>query len=649
MKKIRKLGKIGLETINDNVLLVGFILTSVLNDFILRSLTVGNIFRIRPIITSIALLLIYGVIAVLISGKRRNYLYVVFSGLFAILNAANYMYYSHFNSFISVGAISQSKHLSEMKNSVLQTLNIKVILFIIPTLIFYLFYKKLKKDGYFEHQDIEYSIKRELMSPFMAGVILLLITATTLNGTDISRLTKQWNREYLVEQFGIYTFSAADLIKAATVPRTIKADYGDFDKDIIALVNENKDKKQENKYTDILEGKDLYVIHYESVQNFAMDLEFDDGPATPFLNKLSNESLFFNNFYPQHSIGTSSDSELTFSTSLYPINNRTVFIDHADKEFSTLQKLLVDKGYYTVSMHGNNGDFWNREMMHPNLGYKDFISKKDYIIDEEVGLGLSDKSFYKQSVEKLKTIKETEKTPVMATLISLSHHYPFDQLDVYGDFDTGHLEGSEISNYLKSINYADQALEAFFIEMDEAGLLDNAAVLIYGDHHAKISETDFERLYNYDENSQTYKGKQDEDYIHMNNAYLRQVRKTPLLIWTNDKSLIEKNEEIIGMIDVMPMLANMLNIDNPYQLGNDIFNIEDNDVIFPDGSFINKDIYYSAAELKVYSTKDNELIMEEKDFDEEMLSKIEKNEAKLDLSSSIIENDLIQYYNNYFE
>lgn len=51
---------------------------------------------------------------------------------------------------------------------------------------------------------------------------------------------------------------------------------------------------------------------------------------TPFLKKLSLESLFFNNFYPQHSLGTSSDSEFTFSTSLYLINNRKVFIDHAD-------------------------------------------------------------------------------------------------------------------------------------------------------------------------------------------------------------------------------------------------------------------------------------------------------------------------------
>ena len=61
-------------------------------------------------------------------------------------------------------------------------------------------------------------------------------------------------------------------------------------------------------------------------------------------------------------------------------------------------------------MHANTGDFWNRNNMYKALGYDDFYSKESYVIDETIGLGLSDKSFFRQSVEKIEKIKETKKT-----------------------------------------------------------------------------------------------------------------------------------------------------------------------------------------------------------------------------------------------
>ena len=68
---------------------------------------------------------------------------------------------------------------------------------------------------------------------------------------------------------------------------------------------------------------------------------------------------------------------------------------------------MKEKGYYTFSMHANNADFWNRRAMHESLGYDKFYSKETYKTEGEemIGLGLSDKSFFKQSVEKLKKIK----------------------------------------------------------------------------------------------------------------------------------------------------------------------------------------------------------------------------------------------------
>src|SRR5574344_1948775 len=95
------------------------------------------------------------------------------------------------------------------------------------------------------------------------------------------------------------------------------------------------------------------------------------------------------------------DTELTFNTSLLPASSGTVFVSYWDRLYSySTQNLLKQKGYYTFSMHGNNCTMWNRNNMYPSLGYDKFYCYKDaYNIDDVIGIGLSDKSFFRQSTD----------------------------------------------------------------------------------------------------------------------------------------------------------------------------------------------------------------------------------------------------------
>ena len=72
-------------------------------------------------------------------------------------------------------------------------------------------------------------------------------------------------------------------------------------------------------------------------------------------------------------------------------------------------------------MHGDRAGFWNRAHMYPALGFERFVSKKDYEVDEVFGLGLSDGSFFRQSLAML----EAQERPFYAFLVTLSSHYPF--------------------------------------------------------------------------------------------------------------------------------------------------------------------------------------------------------------------------------
>ena len=124
------------------------------------------------------------------------------------------------------------------------------------------------------------------------------------------------------------------------------------------------------------------------MQNVLINLKISGKEITPNLNKLTKEGLYFDNFYSQVSFGTSSDTEFTYATSLLPVSSGTVFINHSDKEYVSFYKLLKEKGYHTFSMHANTGDFWNRNIMHKNLGYDKFYDKTSYEIDVDLVMNL---------------------------------------------------------------------------------------------------------------------------------------------------------------------------------------------------------------------------------------------------------------------
>ncbi|NLY44771.1 MAG: LTA synthase family protein [Tissierella sp.] len=639
--KISKIKKNAMNKLKNNTILILLILSGISSDLLLRAMTTGFTLYWKPIVTSISVIILISSVSLFLPHRRRNTFYIVWSIIFGLINGSNFLYYRFYNSFLSFSLLEQIKQLNDLGDGISKSiLDVGVLLFAVPTIILVVIIRRLKKTNFFDEIEA-YRTKGEMFKAFAIGAMLLGLVANTLTSTDLSRLAKQWNRPYLVEQLGIYSYTVADFVKNTFTPKITTLPEEEVDFVLSDLIEENTNAKVDNEYKDIFKGKDIYVIHYESAQSFAMDVEMPDGPVTPFLNKLASEGLFFNNFYPQHSVGTSSDTEFTFNTSLLPINDGTVFITHTDREYITLPKMLKDEGYNTISMHGNNGDFWNRNVMHKSLGFNKFFSKQDYEIDEEIGLGLSDMSFFRQSIEKIKEIKEHDSSPIMATLITLTNHYPFDDLELFEEFDVGHLEGTAMANYLKSYHYADSALESFVTGLDEEGLLDNAVIVLYGDHHAKIAKGDYEKFYNYNEELGTYYTSEDPEYVKVDTVFNKELKKTPFIIWSKDHDLAKEIDTPMGMVDALPTISNMFGVFNPYQLGKDIMSVENNTVIFPNEDWINKDVFYTASNSKYYSLETHEVIEEE----ETLLKANEDIEHRILISNNIIQNNLIRYYN----
>ncbi len=647
------------EAIKNNQLFIVFVLVCVINSTMLRFVTMPtaeNYLAIKPIIADTAIVIMIGSFSYLFKNKKRYTYLLIWAIIFTAICMINSIYYTFYTSFASFSMLSLAQFIAPVGDAVVENvLQLKDLLYLIPLIFFIFFYHHLVKKDAFKKYSKPVRKKKWLHS-LATGAIIMVVFVLSLTGLEVGRFMKQWNREYIVMRFGIYLYQGNDLVKS--VQPKITAMFG-YDKAKKSFEEYFADKKETanytNEYTNILEGRNVIVIHAESLQDVALNRTFNGQEVTPNLNRLIKEGLFFSNFYSQVSVGTSSDTELTFNTSLMPTQNGTAFVSYFDRTYNSIPKYMKEKGYYTFSMHANNADFWNRRTMHESLGYDKFYSKETYDVtsDNVIGLGLSDKEFFAQSIEKLKQINE-EYEKFYGVLITLTNHTPFSDTDKYGEFDVDiketitnedgttteishpYLEGTKLGNYFKSVHYADAALGEFFTALDEAGLLENTVVILYGDHDARMPKADYVRMLNYDITTDSVKDEEDPTYQEFNSYHYELNRKVPLLIWTKDQVVQGEVDKVMGMYDVMPTLGNMLGFYNRYALGHDIFEVEgDNIVVFPNGNWLTDKVYYNSQKGEYMSLK------EEVISDDYIRENNEYTETLLDISNNMIVFDLL--------
>lgn len=645
-EKIKKLLKIIKK---DYTVETFFIISNLINGLIIRIVTVKNGLFISPLLVDLGFLIIVSLLSLLIKKEKRIRYFITLSIIFNIVCIVNSIYYHYYSSFASISLIANITFASDVSDAIVENVLKAVdLIYIWQTITLVIIYKKTNKKEYIKHKENK---KKLVKTGLITSLSLFAVAALFMPLNAWSRLYNLWNRESVVMNHGIYVYQLDDFIQSLTPKITSVLGHDKALKKVTDYYKENKYTPSNNEYTNIFKGKNIIVIHAESMQKFAMDLTFNNKEVTPNLNKLANEGIFFSNFYSQVGVGTSSDAEFTFNTSLMPSTKGTVFVNYFDRDYISIPKLLKEQGYYTYSMHANTGEFWNRNTMHKSLGYDKFYNKDSYTIDETIGLGLSDKSFFRQSVDIMKQIKEEENKPFYSLLIMLSNHTPFSDLALMEDYKTtidvtidnqtvtrDYLNNTTMGNYLRSVHYADSAIGEFIDNLDKEGLLENTVLVIYGDHDARLDFEDFNLLYNYDPITDTIKTENDEGYIPYTKYNYELDRKVPFIIWTKDQNYNLNVNTPMGMIDVLPTLGNMIGIHSDYQLGKDIMNLkgEDNTVTFIDGSFLTSKVYYNSPKGEIYSIN-NEPITEEY-----IKERTKKSSDLIEVSNDIITYDFIK-------
>ena len=258
--------------------------------------------------------------------------------------------------------------------------------------------------------DQNYAVRWPRVLKFIAvGFALLIFNFTISFFHDSEAYGKSFNREYVVRNNGLFPFLAVGGYNARQLNEKRRNASAQDIKTVEQFVKNNQTDLNMSYYGKA-NGKNLIVIHLESLQMSSIDLKVNGQEVTPFLNSLfhSNSSLSFDNFYNEVGQGRTSDAENLIDTSTFGLSQGSLFNQLGSSQvFQALPGILQQQaGYSSAVFHANNPLFYNRSNVYKNMGYQNFISS-DYFDNSKKNLatyGLKDKLLFKESVPYLERL-----------------------------------------------------------------------------------------------------------------------------------------------------------------------------------------------------------------------------------------------------
>ena len=348
---------------------------------------------LNPIPTTLLLL----GIAIYMKG-RKSYVYMIIIDLItATWLFANILYYREFSDFLTLTLMKGSSSVSNnLGKSILGIIKPTDFLAFIDILILViLLAAKIIKI------DISKLNKRIPTTITAIAVVAFGINLTLAQQDRSGLLTRTFDNNYIVKYLGLNSFSVYDAAKAAKTS-AVKANADSSDMNTVKNYINNNRLPSNVQYTGVAKGKNVFIIHLESFQQFLIDFKWDNQEVTPHINKLyhSKSTLSFDNFFNQVGQGKTADAELMLENSLFGLPEGAAMVtDGTSNTFQAAPAILGQRGYTTASFHGDVPSFWNRDNTYKSWGYDYFFSSKYYKDKMEYNIGdcMKDKIFLRDA------------------------------------------------------------------------------------------------------------------------------------------------------------------------------------------------------------------------------------------------------------
>ncbi|TNF08640.1 MAG: LTA synthase family protein [Bacillota bacterium] len=453
------------------------------------------------------------------------------------------------------------------------------------------------------------------LSFILFAMIGLTTSPLVINAYDQITYRTPADKTVFVQKFGSITYHSKDIvtfISNAIKPVLYAEDFKDY---IDANVTDNL--ADQSSLFGVLEGQNVIFIMCETCEEYAFTPEL-----TPNYYRLKNEGLYFNNFRTAARNDNTYDAEFKSLTSMIYMQSDNYMHTYGENQFTNaLPNVLRAKGYTANSFHDFEGSFFNRDIIHPNMGFENYYALEDLdVVVDDPTMWVQDSIMFEQFKDLIAPIQDE---PFFSFILTVTphgkHDYYRDNLSEYYAIIDEDPELSERELEYRTLLAAqmdvDKALGILLDDLEAKDLLETTTIVLYSDHK------------NYSSSYITDKYTENSDIPY-------EVDKVPMVIYS---SVLGSGEvDTLGShYDLTPTMMDLLGVEfyEDFYYGQSLFlnQREDRPIILAYSSWISN-------EMTVY---DEQIVAGNEDFDRFM-------EIRLEVFNTI---DLFEkmFMSNYFE
>jgi phosphoglycerol transferase MdoB-like AlkP superfamily enzyme len=453
------------------------------------------------------------------------------------------------------------------------------------------------------------------LSFILFAMIGLTTSPLVINAYDQITYRTPADKTVFVQKFGSITYHSKDIvtfISNAIKPVLYAEDFKDYIES-----NVTDTLADQSPLFGLLEGQNVIFIMCETCEQYAFSPEY-----TPNYYRLKNEGLYFNNFRTAARNDNTYDAEFKSLTSMIYMQSDNYMHTYGENSFTNaLPNVLRSQGYTANSFHDFEGSFFNRDIIHPNMGFERYYALEDLdVVVDDPTMWVQDSIMFEQFKDLMAPVQDE---PFFSFVLTVTphgkHDYYRDNLSEYYAIIDEDPELRERELEFRTLMAAqmdvDKALGILLDDLEQKDLLDSTTIVLYSDHKNYSSQYITEK---YTENS-------DIPY---------EVDKVPMIIYSS--KLGSGEVDTLGShYDLTPTIMDLMGIEfyEDFYYGQSLFlnQREDRPIILAYSSWV-------SHEMTVY---DEEIVAGSDDFDRFM-------EIRLEVFNTI---DLFEkmFMSNYFE
>lgn len=443
-------------------------------------------------------------------GNIRPFLlvfYAIVFGLYILIYIADFAHYAYLNSRVNFAAVGLLEDTKEALGMIWQTYPVIKLLLVLVVIVAIL---TLCAKSIFNKWAYP-STKTALSHKITSAIATLFVLVILIYGQyGIIYYPLRWSEAYFsghnqITALGLNPIqnladtrpqnSYIDNTKQAREAYAATAEY-------LGVQNPNADSMRYDRFSQtagVGNKPNIVIIVIESMSTHKSSLMFDELDTTRFLKQLSQESLYFPNYYA--SARTTARAMFSIITGIPDVNE---YFKTSSRDPYTMDQHLVWNdfdGYTKLYMIGGNANWANiRGVMSNNVsGLK--IYDEGYWKSPRMDVwGISDHDLLQEA----NTLLEEQQEPFISLIQLASFHSPFTVPDGIAGLDYTIPDDEYLTKYAfdtkqeyLALKFCDYALKKFFEKAKQSRYYDNTIFIITGDHGMSQVSPSVEQSYSH--------------------------------------------------------------------------------------------------------------------------------------------------------